>query len=261
MRLAEAVVLADREALPGAWLLRLAAPGISAAARPGQLVLLRPESGPHPLLRPALTVHRLGRGEISFLFGAMDDGLRALARCRPGDHLQVQGPLGRGFAVSPSSRNLLLVGQGLGAAPLVALAEWAVGAGLAVTLLAGAAGSADLLPASMIPAEVEYRVATRDGSQGSQGSALDLLAPARGTSPLLWADQVFAGGEPPFYLALRDAVAAARIRPEPGFAQGIVAGTLGCGMGACLGCAVETRRATVYLCKNGPVVDLDDMLL
>ena len=38
-------------------------------------------------------------------------------------------------------------------------------------------------------------------------------------------------------------------------------GRLGCGLGACLGCAVETRRGIIYLCKNGPVLDLDDMLL
>ena len=68
--------------------------------------------------------------------------------------------------MDPSSRHLLLVGQGLGVGPLVALAEWAVGAGLAVTLLAGAADAAGLLPAAMIPAEVEYRTATGDGSLG-----------------------------------------------------------------------------------------------
>ena len=73
MRLVETVVLALREVMPGAWLLRLAAPGIAAVARPGQMVLLRPDLGPHPVLRPALTVHRLGRGEVSFLFGAAGD--------------------------------------------------------------------------------------------------------------------------------------------------------------------------------------------
>ena len=76
----------------------------------------------------------------------------------------------------------------------MALAEWAVGAGLAVTLLAGAAGAAGLLPAAMIPAEVEYRVATADGSLGQRGTVLDLLTPPRESPLLLWADQVFAGG-------------------------------------------------------------------
>ena len=190
-----------------------------------------------------------------------DDGARSLTRCRPGDRILAQGPLGRGFAVEPSSRHLLLVAQGLGIGPMVALAEWAVGAGLEVTLLAGAAGAAGLLPSAMIPAEVEYRVATADGSLGQRGTVLDLLTPPRESPLLLWADQVFAAGDPPLYLALRDAVAAVRIRREPGFAQGLVSGPVGCGLGACLGCAVETRQGTIYLCKNGPVVGLDEMLL
>lgn len=270
MRLVEAVVLANREALPGAWLLRLAAPGIAGGARPGQLVLLRPETGPHPMLRPGLTVHRLGRGEISLLFacpaspdgsGAAHDGLPALARCRPGDRILAQGPLGRGFVVSPGARNLLLVGQGLAVSPLVALAEWALAAGLAVTLLADAVSAAGLLPPAMVPAEVEYRVATADGSLGHTGSALDLLTPARESPLVLWADQLVAAASLPFYLRLRDAVAATRTRRESSFAQGLVGGVLGCGMGACQGCAIATRQGTLYLCKHGPVVDLDDMLL
>ncbi len=259
--LAEARVLSNRELLPGAWLLRLVAPGLTASARPGQILLVRPSAGPHPALRSALPLHRIGQGEVCLLFAADDDGLAALARCRPGDVVAVQGPLGQGFQVEATSRHLLLLAQGLGVAGLAPLAAWAVDRGLAVTLLAGAASPAGLLPAALLPAEVEYRLATSDGSLGHHGSLLDLLAPPGEASLLLWADQVFAAGSPGLYLGLRQAIAAVRTQSAGGFAQALVEGRLGCGMGSCLGCAVATRRGIIYLCKHGPVLDLNDLLL
>lgn len=260
MRLVDGVVLANREALPGVWQLRVAAPGIAASARPGQLVLVRPPGNGDGCLRSALPVHRLGRGEISFLFGAGDHGAAFLARSRPGDAISLQGPLGRGFAVATGSRNLLLVGDGVDVAPLAALSDWSVNAGNSVTLLAGAETSSSLLPAAMFPAEVEYRVATADGSLGHRGTVLDLLRPAGEPPMLLWADQVFASGSDALYAGLREAIGSTRIRTEPGFAQGMLKGHVGCGAGACLGCAVETRDGIGYLCKAGAVVDLDRML-
>lgn len=259
--LAEARVLSNREVMPGAWLLRLVAPGLTASARPGQLLLLRPPAGPHPALRSALPLHRIGQGEVRLLFAAGDDGLAALSRCRPGDAVTVQGPLGRGFQVEPTSRRLLLLAQGLGVAALAPLAAWAVDRGLAVTLLAGAAAAPGLLPAALLPAEVEYRLATGDGSLGHHGVLLDLLAPPGESNLLLWADQVYAAGPPDLYLGLRRAIAAVRTQPADGFAQAMVEGRLGCGMGACLGCAVATRRGTIHLCKHGPALDLNDLLL
>lgn len=260
MKLADCVVLTNREVMPGAWLLRLAAPGIAGSARPGQLVLLRAGRGSLPALRAALSVHRAGRGELSLLYRPEDDAALALACCRPGESVLGQGPLGRGFVVAPASRHLLLVAQDLGVAPLVALAEAATAAGLAVTLLAGAVAASALLPAAFLPAEVEYRVATSDGSLGCHGSVLDLLTPPGEPPLLLWADQVFAVGPPWLYQELVRAIDGVRIRPEADFAQGMLQGQLGCGLGACLGCAVETRRGTIYLCKQGPVVNLRDIL-
>jgi dihydroorotate dehydrogenase electron transfer subunit len=259
--LAEARVLSNRQALPGAWLLRLVAPGLTTSARPGQILLLRATTGPHPALRTALPLHRIGQGDVSLLFGAADDGLAALARCREGDLVSVQGPLGHGFQVKATSRHLLLAAEGLGVAALTPLAAWAVAHGLAVTLLAAAATATALLPAALLPAEVEYRLATSDGSLGHRGDLLDLLAPDGETSLLLWADQVFAAGSTGFYLGLRQAITAVRTQRIGGFAQVMVDGRLGCGLGSCLGCAIQTRRGIIYLCKHGPVLDLNDLLL
>jgi dihydroorotate dehydrogenase electron transfer subunit len=259
--LVEAGVLSNRQALPGAWLLRLVAPGLTTSARPGQILLLRPTTGPHPALRSALPLHRIGHGEVSLLFGASDDGLAILARCREGDVVSVQGPLGHGFQVAPASRHLLLLAEGLGVAALAPLAAWAVTRGLAVTLLAAAPTAAGLLPAALLAAEVEYRVATGDGSLGQQGNVLQLLAPTGEACLLSWADQVFAAGSPGFYLDLRQAISAVRTLPGAGFAQVMWEGRLGCGLGACLGCTVQTRRGIIYMCKHGPVLDLNDLLL
>jgi dihydroorotate dehydrogenase electron transfer subunit len=246
-----AEVLANEAVLPGVRWLRLAAASLAAKAAPGQFVAVRCGEGADPFLRRAVPLSRSVGAEIDLLVPADEPGRRWLAAQRPGEAVDLLGPLGRGFVVDPDARNLLLVAEGLAIAPLLGLAQVAVAQGLAVTLLAGAATAAEALPARLLPAEVEYRLATADGRLGLLGSVSDLLPGA-----LEWADQVFAAGSQTFYLTLWAAVQRQRLRAEAGFAQVWLGGTIGCGVGACLGCAIETRRGSRRVCKDGPVFDL-----
>jgi dihydroorotate dehydrogenase electron transfer subunit len=171
-----------------------------------------------------------------------------------GVELDVMGPLGSPFAVRPKSQHLLMVAGGVGAAPLLMLAEHAVREAKQVVYLMGAQDSSQLLPVDQLPDEVEYIVATIDGSMGHTGFVTDLVPDYLG-----WADQVFSCGPEPMFRALRDVVLRHRMGSHPDV-QMAVERPMACGIGACLGCMVETRRGLKTACVEGPAFDMDELV-
>lgn len=263
MALLTVSVLENHELLPGTFLLRLQAPILARDGRPGQFLMVRcAEEGSYdPLLRRPLALHRLdrSRGEVELLVRVVGRGTGWLAVRRPGDPLDVLGPLGQGFRFERRTRNLLLVAGGMGIAPLFAAAEEGVARGWAVTLVLGARTRGELYPAERLPPQIEVHIATDDGSCGRPCLVTDLLDdPALGL--LSWADQLLACGPRPMLAALDRAVRAARLRPRPGFAQVSLEESMACGVGVCLGCVVRTRNGTARVCQEGPVFDLREVV-
>jgi dihydroorotate dehydrogenase electron transfer subunit len=248
--------------------LTLRAPDLARAARAGKYLLVRcAEAGSYdPPLRRALFVAAAepALGQIGLLYEPDERGLRWLARGRPGDTIDVIGPLGQPFAVGDRARNLLLIGQGPGLAALLLLARESVGRGRAVTLLAGAAEADALPPPFLLPGEVEYQ-----SIAGSQLADFRLQIEQASTQPAIydlpsaigWADQVCVALPRDQLTALRDAIRAVKLRWERGFASALLDGPIVCGAGACGVCAVEVRKGTRMLCSDGPVFDLRDLPL
>jgi dihydroorotate dehydrogenase electron transfer subunit len=143
----------------------------------------------------------------------------------------------------------------VGVAPLVMLADEAVARGLDVVFVMGAANEAGLLAASELPDSVEYVVATDDGSRGHRGLATEVIP-----DYVSWADQIFACGPEPMYRTLRSVVDPLRINRRPPVHVSVERG-MACGLGACLGCVVETTRGMIASCVQGPVFDLDEVIV
>jgi dihydroorotate dehydrogenase electron transfer subunit len=223
-----------------------------------------------PLLPRAMSYHRLREGEngreFSILFDVVGRGTAWLAARRPGDRVFAWGPLGRGYSLRPDAANLLLVGGGIGIAPLLWLADEAVAKGRSVVLIAGAREAAGVFPAALVPPEVEVVVTTQDGSLGRPGLATDAFA-----EYFDWADQVFACGPNPMFVAMADVVrrqemaARMRARATTGSGRGkpvqvLLEAAMACGTGICYGCAVFDRRGEPRLvCKEGPRFDIRDI--
>ena len=108
-------------------------------------------------------------GIITIHFRTIGRGTEWFTHLRPGDPIDMLGPLGRPFEVDPRSRHLLLIAGGLGMAGVRYLADEAIRDGRQVTLLFGAASARDVYPSSLLPDEVEYVIATDDGSVGRRG--------------------------------------------------------------------------------------------
>lgn len=237
-------------------LMTLTAPdGMTRTVRPGQFldVLCRADESFDPLLRRPYSIYRAAPGHetMTILVRPFGRGSAWLVERGPGDQLDVLGPLGNTFTIAPRSRNLLMVAGGVGAAPLVMLAEEAVAMGMSVTYLMGAADESGLLPPSELPSTVEYAVATDDGSRGHRGFVTDLIP-----EYVRWADQVFACGPEAMFRSLRDVIMPLRIGVTPRV-QVSMERSMACGLGACLGCVVETKRGMQTSCVEGPVYDMD----
>jgi dihydroorotate dehydrogenase electron transfer subunit len=240
-------------------LVTFAAPAqLAANARAGQFVeiLCRSPWSSDPLLRRPYSVYSADaqRGEMTVLVRPYGRGSSWVVDQPAGTELDVLGPLGNTFDVSPKSKNLLMVAGGVGAAPLLMLANEAVAAGLSVTYLLGAMSASGLLASEHLPSEVEYVVATNDGTAGHQGFVTDLIP-----QYLQWADQVFSCGPEPMFRSLRREVLANRFASKP-TVQLSVERTMACGVGACLGCVVETKRGMKTSCVEGPVFEMEELV-
>jgi dihydroorotate dehydrogenase electron transfer subunit len=257
MKQMQAQVLENNQVADNIRLLRFRAADIAATATAGQFVQVRTSNTWDPLLRRPISIHRMGdsgRGadfadEIALLYQVVGRGTELLGELRTGDKLDVMGPLGNGFKLKSATRRLLLVGGGLGVAPLVAAADAALQQDVEVTLIAGARNADNLLPATYLPAEVEYIVATEDGSAGQHGFVTAVLP-----SYLAWPDQIFVCGPRPMAAAIANMAAGRRDKVQVSLEE-----HMACGVGACLGCAVETKDGLRSVCHDGPVFELSKL--
>jgi dihydroorotate dehydrogenase electron transfer subunit len=278
MRLLDAELLHAREILPDQWLQGYRAPWLASGATAGQFVHVRTPDWSGLVLRRPFSINTLDRtsGEVTIHFRITGKGTEALARMRPGDSVGMLGPLGRGFEVDPRSRHLLLIAGGLGMAGVRSLVDDAITAGRQVVVAFGAATAAEVYPSSLLPDEVEYVVATDDGSLGHHGRVTDLVADYEA-----WADQAFACGPEPMLAALariaagRDArLGVARLGRKRGqraaplgspqarrasWLQVSMEQNMGCAVGACLGCVVMGVDGPQRVCREGPVFAPDEI--
>jgi dihydroorotate dehydrogenase electron transfer subunit len=267
-----AEVIANVEVVANVFLMRLEAPEIALHGEPGQFIHLSAGNGTEPMLRRPISLHRIGKGgsdwseydrlgeqwrprpgEISLLFAKVGKGTALLGRVRPGDRLSAVGPLGSGFKLEQKTRHVLLVAGGLGIAPLAALADEAIKREMTVTLLAGARNEASVMPATLLPPEIEYVVCTDDGSRGRPGVVTRMVPEF-----IDWADQVFACGPRPMLGALATLRLEGRLSTSKSV-QVSLEEHMACGVGACLGCVVRTKKGLQRVCRDGPVFKLGDL--
>ena len=280
MRLVRTELVDSREILPGQWLQSFLAPELAIGARAGQFVHARTGDLSGLVLRRPFSINTAdpATGLITIHFRTIGRGTDWFTHLRAGDAVDMLGPLGRPFEVDPRSRHLLLIAGGLGMAGVRSLADEALRDGRQVTLLFGAASARDVYPSSLLPDEVEYVIATDDGSVGHHGFVTELVPQYEA-----WADQAFACGPAPMLAALarqaagrRERLGVAKLGRKRGGGKPEVAGStaarrkaflqvsmeqnMGCAVGACLGCVIMgTNGQPQRVCREGPVFAADEV--
>lgn len=224
--------------------------------RPGQFAMIAAAERwgggeeERPYLARAFSIARRRVGESQFLLEDVGPGTRRLCELAEGEGLWALGPLGKGFEPPTQRRRAILVGGGVGIAPLAILQDaLEAEAEREVSVLLGFRDAARAEGAALLRGA---QVATDDGSVGHHGLLTELL------SKELYHDsraQVYACGPAPMLEAVR-AMCATRDVP----AQLALEAGMACGFGACYGCAVP-KRGGGYLrvCVDGPVIDAAEL--
>jgi dihydroorotate dehydrogenase electron transfer subunit len=223
------------------------APKVARRAAPGQFVMVTVPGGDHLLRRP-ISLFAVHGDRVSLLVEARGGGSERLTQLDVGDNVHVAGPLGSAFPTDGVT-NALLVGGGIGCAPLQCLSDTLAAAGAQVTAVFGfrdfrsarAAGAFDI---------DRLWVATEDGSVGKAGTVLHLLA-ALDVPP---GTTVYACGPTAMIAAVQRWTFAEGLR---GYVS--LEAHMACGTGSCHGCVVDTARGKLRVCSEGPVFRLDEV--
>lgn len=224
---------------------------------PGQFVEVRVDGSPSTFLRRPISIHFVDydQNELWLLVATVGDGTRWMARLRAGDVLNCMLPLGNGFALASERSSVLLVGGGVGVAPLLYLGAELRRKGAEPTFLLGARTARDLLMLSEFKRYGRVLVTTEDGSAGERGFVTD--------HPVLSAerfDLIQCCGPTPMMKAV------ARYARENATACEVsLENLMACGLGACLCCVEKIRKegspaTNVCVCKEGPVFNINQLL-
>lgn len=220
---------------------------------PGQFAELRVDGSSTTFLRRPISIHFVDRvkNEVWFLIQTVGDGTRKLAELKAGDLLNVVLPLGRGFTLPASpEEKVLLVGGGVGTAPLLYMGKQMVDAGCRPTFLLGARSAADLMQLDLFAQYGDVYTTTEDGSAGEKGYVTQhsLLEKER-------FDRIATCGPKPMMLSV------ARYAKSHGIdCEVSLENNMACGVGACLCCVEDTKEGHVCVCKDGPVFNINELL-
>lgn len=251
MKQAIASIISNSEVMPGVYLIWLESSQIASTAQPGQFVMVC--CGEECILPRPLSIHQRDGSKIALLFTIVGNGTHWLSQRQIGDTIDIFGPLGNGYSIQPTSRNLLLVAGGIGIAPLRFLAQEASNQGHSVTLLLGASTATQLYPRHFLPPEAEVITITEDGTDSNKGMITDLVPDF-----VDWTDQIFACGPREMYEAMALKKRELKLEGKP--VQISLEVRMGCGRGVCYGCTVKTKGGLKQVCTDGPVFDLEDIL-
>jgi dihydroorotate dehydrogenase electron transfer subunit len=232
------------------WKITLKTKRIARLSRPGHFVNIRITQTSEPLLRRPFSVYRTQKDRLEVLYDVVGKGTGLLSRLKKGDEVDVLGPLGNGFSRPKKKEVSILIGGGIGVAPLVCWDE-TFGADF---FLMGHKTAGQVLPKTELKGRRGKKfVATDDGSAGKKGLVTDLLRSLlekeKGRSCRLYT----CGPD----VMMREVRKIAKRKGLPGELS--TEETMACGIGACLGCMVKTKQGYVASCKEGPVFDFEEL--
>jgi dihydroorotate dehydrogenase electron transfer subunit len=254
MRLSSATIISNTEIQPGLSLLQLRSPYLAQSAQPGQYVMVRccDAQATDPLLRRPFFIHtaQREREQSSLLVAARGRGSAWLAHQPANATLDILGPIGHGWEVPSTARNLLLIGEGTWLVSLTLLAQMAIEQELTVTLLCQFATASAIYPPTLLSPEIEYHVTTPDSGAKQ---LVELVG-----DYLNWADTVFCAVSLTTAQALYSRYERLRHRHS---AQCLVTHPFACASGVCLTCAINTRTGLKLVCRDGPVFKFGEVVV
>ncbi len=210
---------------------------------PGQFYMVRGWNGLDPFLPRPISIADLSNRKLKLLYEVRGRGTHIISKLRKGDSLSLLGPLGNSFDLK-ETKKIALISGGIGIAPMLYLAKNLSGQ---VEIYSGFRNNSYFLD-QIKPYVKNMVVATENGSTGHKGFVTELFHPEEydlvytcGPTPMIKVVINMCKGKVPLYTSMESRMA--------------------CGIGACLGCTVETVRGMERVCKEGPVFKGEEMII
>lgn len=236
------------------------APEIVKDAKQGHFVEIRVTEGTEPFLRRPISIYNMEKekGMLEFIFQVKGKGTEILSKKTEGDLIDIIGPLGYGTFKYDDYQNIAVIGGGIGVFPLYELSKNAKNDGKNVNIYLGFRSK------DFVVLEQEFKsvsdklvLTTDDGTYAEKGFAIDFLKQDVETGKI---DCIYACGPLPMLKVVRNFAIEKNIPCQISLEE-----RMGCGLGACLGCAVKTSKSPedkpeyLHVCKAGPVFEAKDV--
>jgi len=219
---------------------------------PGQFVEVKVEGSPKTFLRRPISINYVDKekNQLWLLIQTVGEGTHKLAELKVGDTLNLVFPLGNGFSpMQKSGEKVLLVGGGVGVAPLLNYGKELKAAGAQPVFLLGARTKNDLLEQDLFKAIAPVYVTTEDASEGEKGFVTQHSLLQTETF-----DRISVCGPKPMMVSVAKYAKSKGIPCEVSLEN-----MMACGLGACLCCVEKTVKGNVCVCKEGPVFNIEDL--
>lgn len=216
---------------------------------PGQFVEVRVDNSPSTFLRRPISINNVDydRNELWLLVAAVGDGTRQLQKLQKGDRLNCMLPLGNSFTMpTDNAQKMLLVGGGVGVAPLLYFGKRIKAMGGEPTFLLGARSAKDVLERELFKQVGRVLITTEDGSEGEKGFVTNHSVLAQEHF-----DRISTCGPKPMMMAVARYAFKNDIECEVSLEN-----KMACGVGACLCCVEKTVEGNKCVCKEGPVMNI-----
>ncbi|MGE0016174.1 MAG: dihydroorotate dehydrogenase electron transfer subunit [Bacteroides sp.] len=234
-------------------LLKMTAPTELPDMLPGQFAELEVEGSSKTFLRRPISINFIDKdnNEVWFLIQLVGDGTRHLAAVKRGQTINVILPLGNSFTMPENaSERLLLVGGGVGTAPMLFLGEQLSKKGFTPNFLLGARSQNDLLQLNEFTQYGNVFTTTEDGSMGEKGYVTQHSLLSTQTF-----NKIYTCGPKPMMMAVAKYAKINNIECEVSLEN-----TMACGFGVCLCCVENTTEGHICVCKEGPVFNIKKLL-
>ena len=225
---------------------------LSAKVRPGQFVHVRVSDGLEPVFRRPFSIARAGK-TLEIIYEVVGKGTGILSRKKPGEELDILGPLGNHFCKPPKGvKQVVMIGGGVGVAPLLALSDFLKGQGVELVLIYGARGKGHAFSLQAFRKNgCKVYVTTEDGSVGVEGRVDKLYAKIKADAKETF---IYTCGPRPMMASVANFAKKHGIQGQVSCEE-----VMACGVGVCLGCAIKTRSGYKTVCHDGPVFDMGEV--
>lgn len=235
-------VISNKEIAPGIYKMEVRG---KFEGKPGQFYMLRAWKGLEPLLARPISISNLEVGKITFLYQEVGRGTSLMADLKSGDYISSLGPLGNGFEVEKIKGKTAIVSGGIGIAPLLYLAKELERLKIEVDIYSGFKEESYYLD-EFKPYVQDIKIATESGKIGHNGMITEILDIKKYENVML------CGPIPMINQIIEKSTNKFKIMAS-------MESRMACGIGACLGCTIETTKGKKRVCADGPVFNGEEL--